>query len=70
MTADELAAAFRADFAELHAQVDALPDGQLKRRLNRLARVAHGAMEQLEEEALGGAVIESGGEEKPPPGGP
>lgn len=71
MTDDELADAFAANITELHAKIDALPEGQKKRRFNRLARVAHGALEQIREEALDDGMIQplSGGDPKPP-GGP
>jgi len=70
MTNDELADAFHANITELHEKIAALPDGSRKRRFNRLANVAHGALEQLQEEALNADMIQpfSGGGDKPPPG--
>ena len=70
MSNDELANAFAANLAELHAKVGALEEGSLKRKLNRLARVAHGALEQLQEEVLNADMIlpASGGDPKPPEG--
>lgn len=68
MSNDDLANAFAANLAELHAKIEALADGSFKRKLGRLARVAHGALEQIQEEAINGDLIQpfSGGEEKPP----
>lgn len=68
MTNDELANAFAANLTELHVKIAELPEGSRKRRFNRLARVAHGALEQLQEEAIDSDMIQpfSGGDPKPP----
>ena len=70
MDDDELANAFAANLAQLHAKIAALGAGSLKRRLDRLAKVAHGALEQLQEEAMNAGMIQpySGGDPKPPEG--
>jgi hypothetical protein len=43
MTNDQLMAAFTANFAELHAKVDALPDAPGKVEAQRLASMFHHA---------------------------
>lgn len=45
MTNEELKARFLEDFAELHAKVDALPDGPQKTRAQRLLDMFHKAGE-------------------------
>ncbi len=68
MTDEDLAQRFGIDIAELHAKIEALPDGETKRRARRLASILHRAAEELADLAAGGGMIQpfSGGEEKPP----
>lgn len=68
MTKDELADYLKVGLDELHAHIDAEPEGQRKRRANRLAKIAHHALDELKELAQGDGLIQplSGGEEKPP----
>lgn len=70
MTDEELAAAFGINIAELHAKIEALPDGATKRRAKRLASILHRAAEELAELAADDGMIRpfSGGEPKPPEG--
>lgn len=69
MTSDELAATFVANFAELHDKIAALPDSPRKVRMDRLAQIAHRAMEALSDIAIdGGDVQPFDGTAKPPPG--
>lgn len=59
MTSDELADRFRDDIAELHTQIDG-SDHPRKARLQRLAKVAHGALSDIGEivnDATGSGVI-------------
>lgn len=65
-TPDELADRFKADFDDLHAMIEAEPEGQIKRKANRLARVAHGALDALKDLAVDDDRIQpfSGGEPK------
>ena len=67
MSNDELADAFRDLFDQLHAKIDAHPEGPLKNRAEALAGVAHRALERLKKHAVDDGVIQpmSGGEEKP-----
>lgn len=67
MDNDALADAFRNLFDQLHAKIDALPDGALKNRGEALAGVAHRALERLKKHAVDEGVVQpfSGGEEKP-----
>lgn len=57
MTDDELANAFAANLAELHAKIGALEDGSRKTRLARNADIAHRALENIQEVALDGGMI-------------
>lgn len=69
MTTDELADALAANMAEVHEKIGELPDGQVKRKADRLARIAHGALNGLKELAAEDGHIQpfSGGEPKPEP---
>jgi hypothetical protein len=69
VTNDELAATFVANFAELHDKIATLPDSPRKTRADRLAQIAHRAMEALADIAVdGGDVQPFAGNDKPPPG--
>lgn len=73
MTDQELADRFGIDIAELHAKVEALPDGQTKRRAKRLASILHRAAEEIADIGSGNGMIQpfSGGDPKPDdPNGP
>lgn len=65
---DELAEAFGELMIDLHARIDALADGQMKTRAQRLANVAHGSLEALREHLADGGQVQpfSGGDPKPP----
>lgn len=66
---DELADAFKALFDELHAKIEALPEGALKHRAEILADVSHRAMNRLKKLAANDGVIQpfSGGDPKDEP---
>lgn len=68
MTADELKDAFTANFVEAHAKVDAMPDGPVKTRTDRLLNMFHHAgtvfAEHLSDE---GEIQPYDGGPKPPP---
>lgn len=70
MDNDALADLFRDGILELHAKIAELPDGSFKRRMSRLANIAHGALETIQEGALDQGMIQpfSGGDPKPPTG--
>ncbi len=63
MTNDELADAFAALFAELHAKIDAMEDNPRQGAFRALADVAHHTLNKLREKAsLGGEISpQSGG---------
>ena len=66
MTHDELADALAANMAELRAKIEALPDDSFRRKLLRLDSIAHGALTQLQEEALNQGLVQfSSGGDKP-----
>lgn len=64
MTDDQLADYFKAGFDQLHARIDAQPDGPRKRRAQRLVRIMHGAANELKDLAVDGGMIQpfSGGD--------
>lgn len=66
MTNDELAVQFGALLTELHSRIDALPNGPAKTRAQRLATVAHGALEALRDHLSDGGFVQplSGGDPK------
>jgi len=67
MTRDELADHFKAGFDALDSEIENWPDGAAKRRVARLARIAHGAMNEIKAFAVDEGAIEpySGGDPKP-----
>lgn len=68
MTNDDVVSEFTALVTEMHARIDALGDGPVKTRAQRLATVAHGALEALQDHlAQGGFVQPLDGTNKPPP---
>lgn len=68
MTNQELVDAFAANISELHAKIEALPEGATKRRAGRLASILHRAAEELAELASDDGMIQpfSGGDPKGP----
>jgi hypothetical protein len=67
MTNDELTQYFVTGLTALHENVAALPDGPLKTRAERMARVAHGALEALQDLGEEGGVVQPfDGTNKPP----
>jgi 5-methylthioribose kinase len=69
MTNDELLATFTTAFEELHAKIDALPDGGVKVRAQRLAAIFHQEGNALAAHALhAGEITTFDGTSKPPPG--
>lgn len=68
MTNDELAAAFVPLMTEVHARIDALPDGPLKTKAQHKVALAHEALERLHTHFVdGGDVQPFDGTNKPPP---
>ena len=67
MSNDELADLFKSAFDELHLKIEAMPEGATKKRLGRLADIAHKAMSELRDLADGDGMIApmSGGGPKP-----
>lgn len=72
MSNDDLAEAFGKLLAELHAKVDALPEGQIKTKGQHKVALAHEALERVREHfAMDGQVQPlSGGDPKTPPPAP
>lgn len=64
---NDLADAFRELLDNLHENIEAMDDGQPKVRAQRLAKVAHGALEALRDHAADHGLVEpfSGGDPKP-----
>lgn len=69
MTNDDVVSEFTALVTEMHARIDALGDGPVKTRAQRLAAVAHGALEALQDHLAQSGFVQpfSGGDPKPPP---
>lgn len=69
MTNDDVANEVGALLTEIEARIDALPDGVVKTRTQRLAAVAHGALGNLRDHLADNDLVEpfSGGDPKPPP---
>lgn len=69
MTNDDMVDEFTALLVEMHARIDALDASPEKDRANRLANVAHGALEALQDVLSGAGVVKPlDGTNKPPPG--
>lgn len=69
MTNDELKSYFETGFSELHAKVDALPDGHDKVQAQRLAAMFHHAGNVFAEHVSDmGEIQPFDGTSKPPPG--
>lgn len=68
MTNDDVAGEIGALITEVEARIDALPDGVVKTRAQRLAAVAHGALESLRDHLADNLLVQpdSGGDPKPP----
>lgn len=67
MTNDELADYFKAGFDELDAKLDALADGVIKRKAQRMTDAAHTALDAVRELFVVDGTISpmSGGGDKP-----
>lgn len=72
MSNDDLANEFLALMTELHARIEALPEGTVKARAQRLANVAHGSLEALRDHLADNGQVQpySGGDPKGPPPAP